>query len=72
VLRSEDSSYFALPFGSTGDVPAPGDYDGDGKFDTAVFRPSSGTWFVNRSTAGIFITNFGVSGDVPAPGSFVR
>jgi hypothetical protein len=53
ILRSENSSYYSVPFGTNGDVPAPGDYDGDGKFDTTVFRPSTATWYSNRSTAGV-------------------
>jgi hypothetical protein len=29
VLRSEDNSFFAFPFGTNGDVPAPADYDAE-------------------------------------------
>jgi hypothetical protein len=72
VLRSEDSSFFAVPFGNSTDLPVPGDYDGDGKFDRAVFRPSSATWFVDRTTAGVLIQNFGLPTDTPLPNVFVR
>ncbi len=58
-------------FGTTGDIPAPGDYDGDGKFDTAVFRPSNSTWFLNQTTAGVGIVTFGISGDQPVRNAFV-
>ena len=41
---------------STGDRPATSPrrptYDGDDKTDLAVFRPSTGVWYVQRSTAG--------------------
>jgi hypothetical protein len=50
-----------LAFGTSGDVPVPADYDGDGDDDVAVFRPSSGVWFVNGGP----VLAFGTSGDVP-------
>ena len=68
---SEDSSFFAFPFGALGDIPVAGDYDGDGKTDAGVFRPSGNNWFIQRSTAGILITQFGSAGDAPLPSSFV-
>lgn len=46
------------------------DFDGDGKTDVSVFRPSEGNWYLNRSTAGFAAVKWGVSGDVPVPGDY--
>ena len=46
-------------------IMATGDYDGDGKADISVFRPSTGQWFQQRSTSGFFATQFGQNGDKP-------
>ncbi len=48
-------------WGAPGDVPVPGDYDGDGFTDVAVYRPSTGVWFVPNSSP----IHWGVRGDVP-------
>jgi hypothetical protein len=32
-------------WGTSGDVPANGDYTGDGKEEFAVWRPSDGNWY---------------------------
>jgi hypothetical protein len=71
VLRSEDDTFFSVPFGNPNDVPAPGDYDGDGTFDFTVYRPSDSMWFSARSTAGTLIVPFGQAGDLPVPNVFV-
>ena len=50
-----------VQFGDPGDIPVPGDYNGDGKTDVAIYRPSSGHWFVRNQ----FTVQFGDSLHVP-------
>jgi len=61
---------------ASGDTLAPADYDGDGKQDVAVYRRSTGTWWVIRSTDNArTATRWGAvvaaaSGDFPSIGDY--
>ncbi len=50
---------------------SPFDFDGDGKTDLGIFRPSNGEWWVNRSSNGItFAAQFGSAADKISPADF--
>jgi hypothetical protein len=73
-----DSGYGIVMADSVGRIPvakisAPGDFDGDGKSEVTVYRPSNGTWFVLRSKssfADFSPYRWGVSSDVAVPGDY--
>ena len=50
---------------------APFDFDGDGKSDYGIFRPSNGQWWINRSSTNTTpVFSFGSSTDRIAPADF--
>jgi len=71
MYNSSNGTVTGLVFGTNGDKPVAGDYDGDGRTDAAVFRPTDGVWYMMQTTAGFSAQRFGTSEDRPTPNAFV-
>jgi uncharacterized delta-60 repeat protein len=68
---SPEVDFRAIAWGAAGDKSVSGDFDGDGKLDAAVFRPSNSYWYILRSSDSQFVQQpFGLATDVPVPADY--
>jgi len=68
LINSSDGTAVSVQLGALGDVPVAADYDGDGRADLAVWRPTNGAWLILGSRTGVVTSvGFGAPGDVPVP-----
>ena len=53
-------------------MPVPADYDGDGRTDVAVYRGTTGEWFITFATGGSAHSFWGAPslGDVPVAADY--
>jgi uncharacterized delta-60 repeat protein len=68
VAGVSDGDFFAARF--IAPRPAQFDFDGDGRADVAVFRPSEGVWYLSNSSGASSALRFGSSGDKITPADF--
>ncbi|MBV9209494.1 MAG: hypothetical protein JOZ52_02630 [Acidobacteria bacterium] len=72
MLNSSDNSFRATAWGVSTDSPVPADYDGDGRTDITIFRPSTRTWHLIQSSNGAqSAIPFGASGDTPIESAYI-
>jgi hypothetical protein len=68
IIGVDTFSYTAVPVAPT-TFPR-SDFDGDGKSDLSVFRPSTGQWYIRQSGGADIVRPFGISTDVIAPADY--
>lgn len=58
---------FSRQWGVTGDIPISLDYNGDGEHEIAIWRPSTGDWWIllSQSYESVVQVPWGLTGDVP-------
>lgn len=63
-MQNSEPNFVTFYWGTAGDRPVRGDFDGDGKIDPTIFRPSNGNWYILNTANNTFTaTQFGLATD---------
>lgn len=71
IRRDNGTATAPIPFGEAGDLPIPGDYEGLGRAQLALFRPSTGEWLLRSDNNQQTRIAFGQPGDIPVPADYL-
>ena len=72
-LNNPNGNITYVPWGTSGDLSAPGDYDGDSKYDFCVRRDNGNgqaRFYILRTTSGFASVMFGTPTDLIVPGDY--
>ncbi|MFN6963648.1 MAG: FG-GAP repeat domain-containing protein [Pyrinomonadaceae bacterium] len=77
ILNAAGTATSNTAWQSAGDIPAQNDYDADGKCDIAVWRESTGVWYIRQSSRlgqsnELRQQEWGAPGDIPVPALYRR
>src|SRR5262249_1053572 len=71
ILKSSNLQLQVQQWGFATDKRIEGDFDGDGKTDFVVFRPSDTFWYILQSSNGQpQFLKWGLAGDIPLQGDY--
>ncbi len=65
-----NTTVYSLAWGVSTDIPVAGDYDGDGALDWAVYRPSTGYWWIVFNAGGYTAAPWGIVEDIPVAADY--
>jgi hypothetical protein len=71
AANNNSSNFQIFQWGQAGDKPVMADFNGDGRDELAVFRPSNGVWYIyNQTTGNYTIRQFGIAEDLPVAADY--
>ncbi len=69
-MRSRSSYPHNVFWGESTDIPVPADYDGDGKTELVVYRPTTCDWYILNHDSSTYKVQWGQKDDEPVPADY--
>ena len=69
-VNRSTAGFAVYDFGLPGDIPVSGHFDANAATDIAVYRPSTGVWYLLRDQDGFVGIQFGSATDKPVPNAY--